>query len=155
MTGTVQGVAISALPNATLPLTGTEALPINQAGVTRQVSANDLTGSSTGAIYWSGVVAAALAAGTTNDWAPDLTNVARIEVAAAGAAVVTGLAGGVDSRVIVVTNVGLNDVTLYTESLLSVAANRFVSNGDTLLMPGLSALFIYSAALGRWTKLGV
>ena len=97
-------------------------------------------------------LAVALAAGNTNDWAPGVA--IRLEVTAAGAATVTGLVAGADGEVRIVTNVGADDVTLLAQDALSVAANRFASNGDTLLSAGFSAAFIYSGALARWSRIG-
>jgi len=156
MTSTVvSGVRIDALPAATLPLVGDEVVPLMQDGVARQAPSSSFGGGSSAAFSLTGKLAVNLAAGNTDDWAPDLTDISRLEVTAAGAATVTGLVGGSDGLVIIVTNVGLNDVTLMAEDAGSTAANRFAMNGDALLLSGWSAMFIYSSALSRWTKLGL
>jgi hypothetical protein len=98
---------------------------------------------------------AALPAGNTNDWTPvGFATAVRLEVTAAGSATVTGLTGGTDGRYMIVTNVGANDVTLLAQDAGSVAVNRFASNGDTTLLAGYSAAFIYSGALARWSRIG-
>jgi hypothetical protein len=130
------------------PLDGTELVVVEQTGVTRRTTTGALGGG-----FITSKLAVALAAGGTNDWAPAIAGVTRLEVTAAGVATVTGLAGGTDGKVIIVTNVGGNDFTLMAQDPGSVAANRFASNGDTLLQAGWSAQFIYSAALSRWTRL--
>lgn len=149
------GVKISELPSVSTPLTGAEQLPIVQSGVTRKATAADLASSPAGGpIAWTAVLSVAIGAGATNDWTPPITAMSRIRVTAAGAAVITGLAGGTDGRIIIVTNIGANDVELRSQAAGSLAANRFASNGDTLLPSGCSAMFIYDGALSRWTRIG-
>lgn len=100
-------------------------------------------------------VAAALAAGNTDDWAPGVAGAARIQATPAGAATVTGLEAGVDGQYLIVTNMSaVDDVTLLAQNAGSVAANRFASNGDTVLGPGQSAAFLYDGVLARWTRVG-
>lgn len=53
--------------------------------------------------------------------------------ATAGALSITGLQGGVEGRVMIIANVGTNDITLANESASSTAANRFAA-GQTLFV---------------------
>lgn len=148
------GIKISNLPVVTTPLAGTEEFPVVQSGVTRKATIADVAGGAAGAVSWTGVGNEAVAAGTTNNWAPTLTDISRLRVTPAGAAIITGLVGGTDGRIIVITNIGGSDLELRAQDAGSAAANRFASNGDTLLPSGASALFIYDGALSRWTRLG-
>jgi len=143
------------LPAATLPLSGTELIPLVQGGTTKEAPASAFGGGGISGVFsLTSLLAVGIAAGTTNDWAPALAGVSRLEVTAAGLATVTGLAGGTDGRVMVLTNVGVNDILLSTEDVLSVVANRFSGNGDFFLVSGASVMFLYSVTLNRWTRMG-
>lgn len=99
---------------------------------------------------------AALAAGNTNDYAPDLTDISRLRLAAnAAGSTLTGLAGGTDGRVLILTNVSANDLTLSPEDAGSAAANRFAMNGTVIVGQNQSVQIIYDGPLQRWTMLGV
>ena len=137
-------------------LDGTELVIVEQDQETLQTTTAAIAAlASSGAIAFTGKRAVAVVAGQTDDWAPNLANVSRLEVTPAGSAVITGLAGGTDGKYIIVTNVdAANDLTLYAENASSTAANRFAMNGDALLNPGWSAAFVYSSALSRWTRVG-
>jgi hypothetical protein len=149
------GVKISALSSASTPLSGTEEVPLVQNGTTRKVAASAFVSNLSGNFFLTGVSAVAIGAGTTNNWAPVLTNFSRLRITPAGAATLTGLVGGVDGKVIILTNVSaVDDITIMAQSGLSTAGNRFAMNGDSILPPGCAAMFLYDGSLSRWVRLG-
>lgn len=152
-------VPISTLP-AAAALSGTELVPVVQAGVTSRTTAQDIAdlgggGGFGGSVDYTGVVTpAALPGGVTNNWAPALAGVSRINASSSADATVTGLAGGTDGRLLFVTNLTGFVLTLPPEDAGSAAANRFASNGDTLIPPNCSAAFLYVGAINRWSRVG-
>lgn len=145
---------ISELPDASVPLTGAELVPMVQSGVTVQVPASDLVSGVPSTFNLTGVTTPAILSGNTNNWAPSIGAVSRVNASSSNDVEVTGLAGGVDGKVIVLTNIGANNITLMTESGSSTAANRFAQNGDFVLVPGASVMLIYVSALSRWSRIG-
>lgn len=152
----VIGTPISTLPQAALPLTGAETLPMVQDGITTRALVSDIAGSAMGgSVFFGGVVSpAALPAGQTDNWAVDLTDISRIRADASGDATLTGLAGGADGRYIILTNVSDFNITLLNESS-STSTNRFAINGDPIIPPNCSVAMIYDSSIGRWSVLGV
>jgi len=142
-------VKISALSEAVLPLTGEEEVLLVQAGVTRRSAAKNLA-----SVILSGVATANIGAGQTDNLVvPDIENVHRIRVTSTNdAAVVTGIAGGTDGQLLLLTNVSAFAFTLPNENTSSTDVNRFSSNGDTYVPAKCSALFIYDDEINRWTK---
>jgi hypothetical protein len=67
----------------------------------------------------------------------------------------TGLAGGVDGRVIIIENVGSNNLVLKDESASSTAANRFALSSDITIIPDSSAVLKYDATSSRWRILDI
>lgn len=105
--------------------------------------------------YFTGVnTPSALGAGTTNNWAPSLAGATRIEFSGPAAADVTGLAGGTDGRMLILTNVGANAIIFRDENASSTAANRFGLNGDITIGVNESVMLLYSGTVSRWTSLG-
>ena len=97
---------ISQLPAATVPLAGTEVLPIVQLGTTKQVAVNDLTAGK--AVSASSVTATTVTATTANATTFD-TNVAAAGVTLAGT---TLAADGTDTNIsVTITPKGTGVVT--------------------------------------------
>jgi hypothetical protein len=65
---------------------------------------------------------------------------------------ITGLAGGSEGRIIIITNIGtVSDIVLSNESVSSIAANRFTMDRTTLtLSPSFCAIFRYDLLSSRW-----
>lgn len=144
---TVTPVAISSLATADLPLTGTEIVPLVQDGTTKSIPVANLVSS------WAAVATAALAAGDNNNLATDISEVSRLAVTLAGDANLTGLAGGLDGKALMIQNRDAVDtLTIPNESASSSAANRFAINGDLIVPPLCGALFIYDGVIQRWVK---
>jgi hypothetical protein len=68
---------------------------------------------------------------------------------------VTGLVGGVDGRVVVVQNVGSNDIVLADADIGSTEGNRFALDGDLTLGADTGAILLYDATASRWRLLAV
>lgn len=116
--------------------------------------------------YLSGTITTSPATGTINDWSPTGWNDAQpnqatiIRVTALSSTIITGLAGGVNGRLVLILNT--NDgstsasrlIILPHESALSTAANRF-SFSDQMprfLLGGDSIQFVYDAVSQRWRE---
>lgn len=66
---------------------------------------------------------------------------------------ITGIVSGpgeLESRFLIVLNVGSNNIVLKDESASSTAANRFALNGDITLAPDNSAMLWYDGTSNRW-----
>lgn len=100
---------------------------------------------------------AALSAGNNNNWAPTgfaTTTIIRV-TCAGGGSTLTGIAGGVAGRIIVLTNlVGADPLTISEEDAASTAANRFWSpSGASASYNLTSRAFIYDGTASRWVAL--
>ena len=104
-----------------------------------------------GGLFATGIDTPATLTVNTNDWAPQITNRSRIRASCNAGIAVTGMAGGTDGKIIYLTNVGANTLTIRDESTSSVAGNRFSMNGDQLLPAGTTIQFIYDSLLTRWS----
>jgi hypothetical protein len=148
-------VKISELPSITLPMSGTEEVPNVQAGQTRKAEVQDLpdSGLVPGSLFLTGVATDALAAGTNDNLATDISAASRLALTLAGDATLTGLAGGSDGKVLSIQNRDAVDtLTIMNEGGTSVAANRFAINGDLIVPPLCGALFVYDGTIQRWVK---
>lgn len=65
---------------------------------------------------------------------------------------ITGLAGGIAGRVVMLANVGSQFITLTNEDAASAAANRFALSSEAPLVidPGQAAIFRYDGTSSRW-----
>jgi hypothetical protein len=90
--------------------------------------------------------------GTNNDIAVGATSFARITGPTA-AFTITGIAGGVDGKILVLYNSTTQSFTLSNENASSLAANRITSlnsTGDIVINGKGAVKMIYSAADSRW-----
>lgn len=140
-------VPITGLPTATLPLDGSELLPLVQNGQTVKVT---LLNAGLGPITKLGAeLLFVSAAGNNNNVA--LGNFNRLLVdTTAGDATITGIAAGTDGQLCVVTNQGPNLLTLADSNAASLAANRLYGVTDITSPPKGSMLLSYSATLLKW-----
>jgi hypothetical protein len=150
----VTGIPISQLPDADLPLTGAEIVPLVQSGVTKQVPVLDLAGTTPGSVVWTGTATSALAAGANNNLLVDISAAARLGLTPADStSELRGLQGGVDGKMLMIVNLStVETLTVIVESGTSDAANRFAINGDLVVPPRCGALFMYEGTLDRWVK---
>ncbi|MCS7084457.1 MAG: hypothetical protein NZ534_00055 [Bacteroidia bacterium] len=90
-----------------------------------------------------------------NDYNPTgAATATRMRLSSDAARTITGLAGGADGRVVILTNVGSFNITLANESTSSSAANRFAfPSGDFVIQPGISVTICYDSTSSRWRPL--
>lgn len=132
------------------PLTGTEILCMVQGGLSKQVTAAALAG----AVVASGLLDAVIPAGTTNNWAPVGFNsgvrVLNVDTTA-GAAVLTGLVGGIDGQRLVIRCKGPNTLTVNKLDGGSAAAVQFdnVANIGVLSHSAIEVMYI-AGTVNKW-----
>lgn len=116
--------------------------------VTAAVAAPSTTWALTGDITPSQITA------NQNDYNPTgLSTASVLRLSSDASRDITGLAGGADGRVLLVFNVGSNNIVLKDESASSTAANRFALNGDITLAADNSVILWYDATSSRWRAL--
>jgi len=107
------------------------------------------------AIIQSSVLSPAALSANTDDYAPTgIAKAVHLRVSSSAPVNLTGIAGGntmVDGRVLVLTNVGSNAITLKND-VTSTAANRFKLNADFTLSPDMSVHLYYDGTSARWRK---
>jgi len=106
-----------------------------------------------GSVFIDGIQTVTLAGNTINDWAlADHKN--RVEATGNGIPYsdLTGMAGGVDGRVVVFICVGSNNILFEHQNSGSTAANRFILPGATqmTLNQDQIAVFMYDGGASRW-----
>jgi hypothetical protein len=151
----VNGVPISILPEAALPLTGAEIVPLvkDVDGVPTTVRATvDDVAAAASAAFIEGTAAAAVT-GTVNDEATDISDASRLLLTLTGDTTLNGKTGGEDGKLLMIQNMDLVDtLTIEPEAAGSAAANRFAINGSLIVPPRCGALFMYDGTLQRWLK---
>ncbi len=68
---------------------------------------------------------------------------------------ITGLAGGASGRIMSITNIGANPITLTSQDGASTAANRFNFTASQILAPSASIVLQYDSTLSLWNALSV
>ena len=105
----------------------------------------------TEALAFAGDISPTQLSANTNDWAPTgLATASTIRVSTDASRDLTGLTGGADGRVIVLHNVGAQNLVLKDESASSSAANRFALSGDRTLAGDSSCILQYDSTSSRW-----
>lgn len=92
-------------------------------------------------------------AADVNDYAPTgLSGATTLRLSATGATrTITGLTGGLPDRVIVIHNVGTQNIVLSDANVLSSATNRFeFPSGSVTIIPKGVAFLEYDGTNGRW-----
>jgi hypothetical protein len=95
---------------------------------------------------------AALAAANADYSPTGLATASVLRLTSTDFAVISGLAGGSDGRLIVAHNVGSYPIQLAAESAASSAANRFAFAYDLTLWPGESLWLQYDSTASRWRQ---
>lgn len=109
------------------------------------------------AVRFGGVLTPPQINAQQNDYNPaGLASASHLRLSTDATRTITGLAGGVAGRSLLITNVGANAAVLAHESTSSSAANRFLfgSGQDLSLAPGQSVLLRYDAVTARWRREG-
>lgn len=93
--------------------------------------------------------------GLANNYAPaDIDKATVLRISTLGQQTITGIAGGVNGRVLALMNVGSNDLILEDEGGPSTAANRFRLVSNTALPANGCILLVYDGEISRWRVLG-
>lgn len=89
-----------------------------------------------------------------NDYNPaSLATASTLRLTSDASRNVTGLAGGADGRLMLVHNVGAQNIVLTDDDGASTAANRFALLGNITLLPDTSVLLQYDSTSSRWRPL--
>lgn len=93
-------------------------------------------------------------AANTNDYNPaGLATASVLRLSTDASRNITGLAGGVDGRVLLIFNVGANPIVFVKEDAGSAAANRFdLHAGNITLFTNQGLMLWYDAAASRWKR---
>jgi hypothetical protein len=138
----VNGVKISALTEGTVPLSGTELVPVVQNGTTKRVPSAAFF-----AFRLGDEMSFVAAAGVNNNVNPGAASRILVDTTA-GAATITGFQGGTDGRVLMVTCIGPNELILDNET--GTAVNQLYAADDIALPEGTTVFLVYSDALLKW-----
>lgn len=82
----------------------------------------------------------------------NITNTLRLSTDASRT--ITGLAGGVNGRVMFIVNINTNDIVLSNENASSTAGNRFAIGADITLNGGEGVTLKYDSTSARWRCVG-
>lgn len=78
-------------------------------------------------------------------------NAGYMRISSDAARNITGLAGGVPGRPLIITNIGSFGITLVAASASSLAANRIVTGvGNVLIAVSTGVSLIYDGVSSRW-----
>ena len=88
-----------------------------------------------------------------NDYNPTgLSTASVLRLSSDASRNITGLQGGADGRLIIIHNVGAQNIVLVNASASSSAANRFSFGGDLTLAASAGVILRYDATDSRWYK---
>lgn len=105
-----------------------------------------------GAFALTGDISPSQITADQNDYNPASLSIAStLRLTSDASRNVTGLAGGADGRMLIIHNVGAQDIVLKDESASSTAANRFaLPSGDITIAADDSICFRYDSTSTRW-----
>lgn len=90
-----------------------------------------------------------------NDYSPTgLSTASVLRLSTDASRDITGLAGGSDGRLLLLHNVGAQNIVLKDESASSTAGNRFALSADVTLAGDQSTLLQYDSTSSRWRVIG-
>ena len=99
----------------------------------------------------NGVISPTALTTDTNDYNPTgFATASTLRISSTTAVNLTGLAGGVSGRVVILTNVGTQRITLTDEDANSTAANRFALPVSVRLSAEDSIILQYDGTSSRW-----
>ena len=106
------------------------------------------------AFYLTGDISPTQITADQNDYNPaGLANAAVLRLSTDATRNITGLSGGGDGRVMLIANVGSNNIVLKDASASSSAANRFAFGADLAIAANRAVLLLYDATSSRWRDL--
>lgn len=132
-----------------IPSVGIRPVMIELIGVANGVAGLDTNNVFTASMTYTPVTPATLT-GDVNDY--DLGNGKTFRLSSDALRNITGLAGGVGGREILLFNVGANTIVLQNQNIGSAAANRIITGTglDVLLLSDDSAKLSYDGVTQRW-----
>lgn len=147
---------------STFTLTGVTGVTFPTSGTLATLAGPTFTGTVavSEALTLSGDITPTQIVANTNDYAPTGFSTATVlRLSTDASRNITGLAGGADGRIIVVYNVGAQNIVLKAEDAASSAANRFSLSGDVTLsaLQGLTLAYDptgIGGGTGRWRMIG-
>jgi hypothetical protein len=117
--------------------------------VSGAITAGNLTGS--GTLVLNGDISPSQITAQVDDYNPTgLSGASTLRLTSDASRSITGLAGGADGRVLLVHNVGAQDIVLEDEHGSSTAANRFALNADVTLGADQGTIIQYDSTSSRW-----
>lgn len=100
---------------------------------------------------YASVVSPAAFAAQQNDYNPaGASNANVLRLTSTGNQNVTGIVAPVGAKTLRIINIGASSITLVNSSVSSIAANRFLSNGNTVLQAGEACDIWYDTISLRW-----
>lgn len=109
-----------------------------------------------GSFNFSGVISPAQITSNTNDYDPTgLSTATTLRLSTDASRDLTGIAGGVEGRLLILHNVGAQNLVLKDESASSTAANRFALTSDITLPGDESTQIQYDSTSSRWRQISV
>lgn len=107
-------------------------------------------------IKFSGDITPSQITSNQNDYNPtDLAIASTLRLSSDASRNITGLQGGSDGRLMLVINVGSNNIVLKNADINSSAANRFLFGADITLAADQAASLQYDAISARWRARGL
>jgi hypothetical protein len=108
-------------------------------------------------LVFVGVITPPTLVAQANDYSPaGGGQAARWRLSATPGETITGIAGGIEGRMLILKNIGGTGITLAAENVASAAANRFaIAGGVTLSASGGAAIVCYDGASARWRVISV
>ena len=107
-----------------------------------------------GSASLSGDISPSQITANQNDYNPSgLANASVLRLSTDASRNLTGLQGGSDGRIVVIQNIGSQNLVLQSESASSSAANRFALYADVTLGANQCAILQYDTGASRWRAL--
>jgi hypothetical protein len=153
-TGGYSIVAIGATGTGVTITNGSRAIVYSDGTNVQSLSGGVVTGLSEN-IAFSGDISPTQITGNQNDYNPTgLSTASTLRLTSDASRDITGLQGGADGRILLVHNVGAQNIVLKDESGSSTAAYRFALTGDVTLTPDSVAMLQYDSTSSRWRMVG-
>lgn len=107
-------------------------------------------------ISWTGDITPPQITAQQDDYNPTgLSTASTLRLNSDASQDITGLQGGADGRIILVHNIGAQDIVLKDENASSSAANRFALNSDVTIQADNLVFMQYDSTSTRWRVIAV